>query len=172
LLEIRKEAPGGFGGKMIIQDRPEVVAAVTEDDLPGFEKILTFFTPQPIKSMSPSYNPLPLPFKLQIGYKTYSTSAHLYLSRRVLHDFYSPVCVHILQNIAAAIGPTSRLLITVMMVPERTEIGDDLTIYWLDVVLMLINGKEKSKKEFEEIVDAAGLEIVKFGRQRWDSGPD
>jgi hypothetical protein len=59
-------------------------------------------------------------------------------------------------------GPTSRLLTAEMMVPERTEIGGDLGIYRLDFVLMLINVKEKSKKEFEEIVDAAGLENVKI----------
>lgn len=59
-------------------------------------------------------------------------------------------------------GPTSRLLIAEMMVPERTEIGCDLAIYWLDFVLMLIDGKGKSKKEFEEIVDAAGLETEKI----------
>jgi hypothetical protein len=53
LLEIRKEAPGGFGVKMILQDRPDVVAVLAEDDLPDVEKMAyDFFTPQPIKSMS------------------------------------------------------------------------------------------------------------------------
>lgn len=57
-------------------------------------------------------------------------------------------------------GPTSRLLIVEMMVPERTEIGGNLGIYRLDFVLMLINGMEKSKKEFKEIVDAeVGTEV-------------
>jgi hypothetical protein len=38
---------------MILQDRPDVVAAVAEDDLPGVEKMAyDLFTAQPIKSMS------------------------------------------------------------------------------------------------------------------------
>lgn len=45
---------------------------------------------------------------------------------------------------------------------ERTEMGGDITIYWLDFSMMMLNGKEKSKKEFEEILDVAGLEIVKL----------
>ena len=36
-----------------------------------------------------------------------------------------------------------------------------MTIYWVDFSMMMLNGKEKTKKEFEEILDAAGLEIVK-----------
>jgi len=49
-----------------------------------------------------------------------------------------------------------------MIIPERTEMGGDMTIYWMDFSMMMLNGKEKSKKEFEEILDAAGLEIVKI----------
>ena len=92
--------------------------------------------------------------------------AHIYLLRRVLHDFYEPVCVQILKNVASAMGPTSRLIIADMVMPEKTQMGGDLTIYWLDFIMMTLNGKEKTEKEFVEITDAAGLEIVKV----WSSG--
>jgi hypothetical protein len=59
-------------------------------------------------------------------------------------------------------GPTSRLIIADMVLPEKTELGGELTIYWMDFSMMMLNGKEKTKKEFEEILDAAGLEIVKI----------
>lgn len=59
-------------------------------------------------------------------------------------------------------GPTSQLIIADMILPDKTELGGDLTIYWMDFSMMMLNGKEKSKKEFEEILDAAGLEIVKI----------
>jgi len=59
-------------------------------------------------------------------------------------------------------GATSRLIVADMIMPERTEMGGEMTIYWMDFSMMMLNGKEKSKKEFEEILDAAGLEIVKI----------
>lgn len=96
--------------------------------------------------------------------------AHVYLLRRILHDFYEPVCIDILKNIAGAMGPSSRLIVADIILPEKTEVGGDLTTYWLDFSMMMLNGKEKTKKEFSEILDAAGLEIVKvwmysFGTQ-------
>jgi hypothetical protein len=63
-------------------------------------------------------------------------------------------------------GPTSRLIIADMVMPEKTEMGGDLTIYWLDFCMMTLSGKEKSEEEFAEITNAVGLEIVKI----WSSG--
>lgn len=58
-------------------------------------------------------------------------------------------------------GPTSRLIIADSIRPERTDIGGEMLNYWMDFCMLMLNGKEKSKKEFEDIVDAAGLKIVK-----------
>jgi len=139
LIAIQQEAPLGFGAKMILQDRPDVIDSLTPEDIPHIEKMAyDFFTPQPIKN------------------------AHVYFLRRIMHDFYEPVCIQILRIVAAAMGPTSRLLIADMIMPERTELGGDKTIYWLDFSMMMLNGKEKSKREFERIIDAAGLEVVKI----------
>jgi hypothetical protein len=76
----------------------------------------------------------------------------------------------ILKNVASAMGPTSRLIVADMILPDMTEMGGDMTTYWMDFSMMMLNGKEKSRKEFEEILNAAGLEIVKvwmysFGTQ-------
>ena len=52
LIAIQKEAPAGFGAKMILQDRPDVLEGLTEDDIPNIEKMVyDFHTPQPVKSM-------------------------------------------------------------------------------------------------------------------------
>ena len=61
-------------------------------------------------------------------------------------------------------GPTSRLIVADMILPDKTEMGGDMTIYWLDFSMMLLNGKEKTMKEFSEILGAAGLEIVQVWR--------
>lgn len=51
LKAIQKEAPGGFGAKMVLQDRPEVLQSLTEEDVPGIEMMeYNFFTPQPVES--------------------------------------------------------------------------------------------------------------------------
>ncbi|KAH7381074.1 o-methyltransferase-like protein [Cadophora sp. MPI-SDFR-AT-0126] len=139
LKAIQKEAPNGFGAKMILQDRPDVLASLTEEDIPGIEKMpYDFFTPQPVKN------------------------AHIYVMRRILHDFYIPVCKDLVKNIASAMGPTSRFIIADMIMPDKVEMGTEVTPYWMDFNLMMLNGTEKSKAQFEEILDAAGLEIVKI----------
>ena len=61
-------------------------------------------------------------------------------------------------------GPTSRLIVADMILPDKTEMGGDMTIFWLDFSMMLLNGKEKTFTEFSEILDAAGLEIVQVWR--------
>jgi len=157
LLAIQGQAPAGFGAKMILQDRPDVLDSLTEEDVPGIEKMAyDFFTPQPVKSIS----------SRSLTYFTHSDKlsldAHIYLLRRILHDFYEPVCIQILRNIASAMGPKSRLIIADMIMPEKTEVGGEMTIYWMDFSMMMLNGEEKSEKEFREMVEEAGLEIVKI----------
>ncbi|KAK3686896.1 hypothetical protein LTR37_019338 [Vermiconidia calcicola] len=139
LMFIQQEAPAGFGAEMILQDRPDVIDAIAQDSIPNVTKIAhDFFTPQPVKN------------------------AHLYLLRRILHDFYEPDCIKIVKNIASSMGPTSRLLIGDFVVPEKTHIGDDFMIYWMDFSMMMLTGKEKTAKQFEMILDAAGLELVQI----------
>ncbi|KAF7952846.1 hypothetical protein EAE96_006071 [Botrytis aclada] len=141
LIAIQKEAPEGFGAKMVLQDRSDVLDSLTEQEAPNIEKMVyDFHTPQPLKN------------------------AHVYFIRRILHDFYEPVCVQLLKNIASAMGPTSRVVIADMIRPEKTDIGGEIMIYWMDFCMMMLNGKEKSEKEFREIIDAAGLEVVKIWR--------
>ncbi len=59
-------------------------------------------------------------------------------------------------------GPTSRLLIREFVEPEKTHIGDDLMVYSIDFSMMMLTGKEKTARQFEIILDAAGLKLVKI----------
>lgn len=81
--------------------------------------------------------------------------------RRFLHDFYNPVCIEYVKNTAAAMGPDSRLLICDMLVPDKAVPNQATELYWLDFALMCMTGKEKTLSEFNEIFEAAGLELVK-----------
>lgn len=139
LKEIQKEAPAGFGAQMILQERPDVLRSLDDEAIPHITKMEhDFFTPQPVKD------------------------AHVYLLRRVLHDFYEPECVQIVRHVASAMAPDSRLLIGDFVLPEKTHLGDDTFLYWMDFAMMMLTGKEKSAEEFRSILDEAGLEMVKI----------
>src|SRR4051812_16082379 len=90
LLLIQQETSNVWdtGAKMFLEDRPPVLDTIPQDLLPGVEKLgYDFYTEQPIKN------------------------AHIYFLRRILHNYQDDVCVKILTNNAAAMGPKSRLLI-------------------------------------------------------------
>ncbi|GAB1315078.1 hypothetical protein MFIFM68171_05288 [Madurella fahalii] len=138
ILKLQEEIPGTFGGKLILQDLPVVIDTLKPEDVPGAELMAyDIFTPQPVKN------------------------AHVYFMRRLLHDFYPPVCIDILKNTVSAMGPDSRLIICDMLVPEKVEVGRLKELYWLDMNLMAISGKEKTLAEFQQMFDAVGLELVK-----------
>lgn len=53
LLAIQKDCPGGFGGKMILQDLPIVIDSLKPEEIPNIEATVhDLFTPQPVKSES------------------------------------------------------------------------------------------------------------------------
>jgi hypothetical protein len=153
---IGKDTNGGYGAKLILQDRPEVIASVSDEELPGIDKMsYDFFTPQPIKSKSScASSKQNLPAYVR-------SDAHIYYLRRIMHNYQDEVCIGILQNQAAAMGPTSRLLIGEVVLPSRTKVAGEMTGYWKDVVMLVIGGKERSPEDFAKILQAAGLQLVK-----------
>jgi hypothetical protein len=79
-----------------------------------------------------------------------------------MHNYQDGVCLSILKNIAEAMSPKSRLLIAEIVVPARTEVGEDMAPYWMDMVMMAIGGKERSANEFATLLEEVGLELVKI----------
>ncbi|KAK4453846.1 Sterigmatocystin 8-O-methyltransferase [Podospora aff. communis PSN243] len=150
LKKLQEEIPGAFGGRLVLQDLEAVVGTLGEGDAPGIERMVyDAFGEQPVKSeFCPS------------GYER-GVDAHVYFMWRFLHDFYGDVCVQFLKNTAKAMRPDSRLIVCNMLVPEQVEVYGPKEVYWVDLNLMLISGKEKTLSEFKEIFDAAGLELVK-----------
>ncbi|KFY42100.1 hypothetical protein V495_04669 [Pseudogymnoascus sp. VKM F-4514 (FW-929)] len=138
LLAIQEECPAGFGAKLILQDLPIVIDSLTPEEIPNIEPTVhDIFTPQPVKN------------------------AHVYFMRRILHDFYNPVCLEILKNTVPAMGPDSRLIVCDMVIPQPVDVGGNAHPYWMDFALMLISGKEKTHREFLDMFEEVGLELVK-----------
>ncbi|KAK0122092.1 hypothetical protein ONS95_010354 [Cadophora gregata] len=138
MLAIETKCPKFFGAPVILQDLPIVIKSLKAEELPGITPTVhDLFTPQPVKN------------------------AHVYFLRRLLHVFYIPACLDILRNIVPAMGPNSRLIICDMLVPEMVDVGGSMELYWLDFSLLTISGREKTLKEFNEMFDEVGLELVK-----------
>ena len=57
-------------------------------------------------------------------------------------------------------APDSRLLIGGIVVPDKAE-GVDKTVYWMDLCMLIIGGKERSEKEFSDLLDSVGFEAGK-----------
>ncbi|CAK7238511.1 hypothetical protein SEUCBS140593_010762 [Sporothrix eucalyptigena] len=142
LLAIQKHCQGdAFGGKLVLQDLPVVLASLSPEDLPGIEPMpYNIFTPQPVKGES-SY-------------------AHIYFFRHLLIDYPDHKAVEILRNTVSAMGPDSRLLINDMPVPDRTKLGDDHMVYLFDFMLLTMCGRERSMLEYGRIFDQVGLELI------------
>lgn len=140
LLEVQKEI-SGFSSppKMILQDRPAVLDTIPDELVLGIEKMAyDYYTEQPVKN------------------------AHIYYLRRIMHNYLDGPCLAILKNISEAMGPTSRLLIAEFVVPDQTTVGEDMSPYWMDMVMLAIGGKERSRRDFEILLDQTNLELVKI----------
>ncbi|KAI1323729.1 S-adenosyl-L-methionine-dependent methyltransferase [Xylariaceae sp. FL0255] len=135
-IAVRQRLPN-LVGRIILQDREEVIEQVQKNPLPGFEGIeavaYDFFKPQPIKG------------------------ARAYYMRNVLHDWPEHKCVEILNNIKPAMTSDSRILIDEMVVPE-------VAAPWRSTQLDLTMGSayaaaERTLPEWEALVEKAGLKI-------------
>lgn len=137
MLEIKKAYPG-LAGRLILQERQEVLESIAEDELPGVEKMThDFFTAQPVKY------------------------AQVYYLRRVFHDYQDAEAKKILEAIMPAMAPDSRILISDMLLPEPVT-AEDAAAVGMDLMMMVIGGKERTKADWNSLVGSAGLELVKF----------
>jgi demethylsterigmatocystin 6-O-methyltransferase len=156
-LNFRQRYPNLLG-RVIIQDRPEVVqkAKSALDRVANIElKVYDIFTPEPIKGLnSISY----------IGWVWYLTSltrytgARAYYMRKILHSFADTNCLKILANIKAGLEEDSVIMIDETVLPEE---GTRPRGAQHDIeVLMSVGAKERSKLEWEQLLNEAGLRLL------------
>lgn len=119
----------------VVQDREKVVASAEKNEnLPKGVKFSAhdFFTPQPIKH------------------------AKAYQLRAICHDWSDASVTKILKQIVPAMAPDSKVLIGDTVLPERGVVGMSA---FMDLAMMCIGGKERTRADFEAVCDAAGLKI-------------
>jgi len=118
-----------------VQDREKViVAAKANDHLPSGVQFSShdFFTPQPVKN------------------------AKAYQLRAICHDWSDTMVTKILAQIVPAMAPDSKILIGDNVLPESGVVG---MAAFMDLAMMCIGGKERTRANFEAVCDAAGLKV-------------
>lgn len=82
--------------------------------------------------------------------------ADAYLLRHILHDWEDPDAVAILRNCREAMPPQGRVLVVEMVLPPGNTPGFGK---WLDLMMLLVAGRERTEAEYRLLFGAAGLEL-------------
>jgi demethylsterigmatocystin 6-O-methyltransferase len=133
-----KEKFPNVEGRIVVQDLPSTLAHLPKRPA-GIEfEEYDFFTPQPIRG------------------------AKFYYLRHIMHDWPDKDCIRILENIIPAMGPESMILIDDVALPE-TNVPWQVSAM---VVMMMaaLGGCERTKDDWESLLDRAGLKIVHIFR--------
>ncbi|EAT84436.1 hypothetical protein HBH56_044220 [Parastagonospora nodorum] len=139
---------GGFGQHSVFFKKkfPHIEGRIVVEDLPSTLKHIPdkpagidfeeydFFTPQPIHG------------------------AKFYYLRHVLHDWPDNDCVRILKNTISAMGPESLILLDEAVLPEMKVPWQVSSMNML--MMALHSGMERSKGDWESLLDRAGLKIA------------
>ncbi|TGO27260.1 hypothetical protein BPAE_0045g00590 [Botrytis paeoniae] len=126
----------GIPGKVVLQERDELIDAIGHTIPEVTTMKYDFFTPQPIKG------------------------APIYYIRRCLHDWPDVDCVRILKVIADAMAPEiSRLVISEIVLPP---IAADVEAGWMDLTMMTLSGRERTEKQWVNLLTLSGLKVRKI----------
>ena len=82
----------------------------------------------------------------------------VYIMKYILHDWNDEECVKILANCRAAMNTKGRVLVVDNVIPP----GNDP--HWgklLDTQMLIIGGRERTKKEFAGLLAKAGLKMIR-----------
>ncbi|KAI4218798.1 MAG: hypothetical protein LQ349_008569 [Xanthoria aureola] len=132
-------------GRLILQDLPKVIEKVKGEAPPASVECMAydFFTAQPIKG------------------------ARAYYFRNICHDWQDTTCEKILVNTAQSMERGySRILIDEYVIPDT---GAPIRGSSMDFLMMMFcSGIERTKRQWESLLDRCGLEIVQVWRTRSD----
>jgi hypothetical protein len=81
-----------------------------------------------------------------------------YIMKFILHDWNDEACVKILANCRAAMNEKGKVLVVDHVIAPGNDPG------WgklLDIQMLIIGGRERTKKEFAELFAAAGLKLAR-----------
>jgi hypothetical protein len=84
----------------------------------------------------------------------------VYVLKRILHDWDDDTAVRLLKVIAAAMGPSSKLVAVDAVIKPGNDPDSNKA---LDVgIMMLLRGRERTAEDFAKIYEAAGLQPTRI----------
>ena len=84
-----------------------------------------------------------------------------YLLRHVLHDWEDREAVAILRNCREAMRPGGRVLVVESVIPPG---NDPCFVKWLDLMMLVVGGRERTEEQYAGIFSAAGLRLTRVVR--------
>jgi hypothetical protein len=93
-------------------------------------------------------------------FKQSPPSADAYILKFIIHDWDEEAAIIILKNIASAMHKNSKLLILESVMPEGNE--PSLTKLRDLQMMLLPGGKERTEKEYHQLLSMAGLKLIKI----------
>jgi SAM-dependent methyltransferase len=82
--------------------------------------------------------------------------ADAYLLRHIVHDWEDAEAVRILRNCREAMSPEGKVLVVEMLIPPGNAPGFGK---WLDLMMLLVGGRERTFEEYTALFSAAGLRL-------------
>jgi hypothetical protein len=91
-------------------------------------------------------------------FNTAPGGADIYLLKNILHNWSTEECLLILRNIRNAMPPHGKILILEMIIDEKNHpyLGKLID---LQMMIFMEEGKERTLKEFETLIQTAGLKL-------------
>jgi hypothetical protein len=91
-------------------------------------------------------------------FKTVPAGGDAYIMKWIIHDWDDERATRILKNCRAQMGPDSRLILVDCVVPETNE--PDFSKFIDLNMLVMTGGKERTKKEFSQLLEASGFKLL------------
>ncbi len=82
--------------------------------------------------------------------------ADAYVMQHIIHDWEDSDAIAILENCRKAMGPQAKVLLIEMVIPKG---NDPCFGKWLDLMMLLVRGRERTEEQYGRLFAAAGLEL-------------
>lgn len=89
-------------------------------------------------------------------FKAIPPAGDLYLLRHVLHNWEDADAVAILVNCRKHLRQKSRVLLVESLLPEQEGFS---FVKWLDLMMLVVGGRERTVREYARLLDMAGLRL-------------
>lgn len=84
--------------------------------------------------------------------------ADAYVLRHIIHDWEDQDAIAILRECRKAVAPDGKILVVEMVIPSGNEPSFGK---WLDLMMLLVAGRERTKEEYSRLFSEAGLKLTR-----------